>query len=96
MAVATRDRLHNSSFFFKINAPTIRLILHCSSTTVGGHEKQSHSNTTSSSSSASALASAVSADWLIAPPLQNVMVDTQYVGIIEEQRQKKAASGRTG
>ncbi len=55
---------------------------------VGGHEKQSESNTTSTSSSASALASAVSADWLIAPPLQNVRVDTQYVGIKEEQKQQ--------
>jgi hypothetical protein len=53
---------------------------------VGGHEKQSDSNTTSTSSSASA--SAVSADWDIAPPLQNVRVDTQYLGIIEEQKQQ--------
>jgi hypothetical protein len=53
---------------------------------VGGHEKQIDSNTTSTSSSASA--SAMSADWDIAPPLQNVRVDTQYVGIIEEQKQK--------
>jgi hypothetical protein len=53
---------------------------------VGGHEKQSESNTTSTSSSASALASAVPADWLIAPFLQNVTVDTQYVGINEEQK----------
>jgi hypothetical protein len=30
----------------------------------------------------------VSADWDIAPPLQNVRVDTQYVGIIEEQKQQ--------
>ncbi len=30
----------------------------------------------------------MSADWDIAPPLQNVRVDTQYVGIIEEQKQK--------
>ncbi len=52
---------------------------------VGGHEKQIDSNTTSTSSSASA--SAVSADWDIAPPLRNVRVDTQYVGIIEEQKQ---------
>jgi hypothetical protein len=52
---------------------------------VGGHEKQIDSNTTSTSSSAS---SAVSADWDIAPPLQNVRVDTQYVGIIEEQKQQ--------
>jgi hypothetical protein len=52
---------------------------------VGGHEKQSDSNTTATSSSASA--SAVSADWNIAPPLQNVRVDTQYVGIIEDQKQ---------
>ena len=49
---------------------------------VGGHEKEIDSNTTSTSSSASA--SAVSADWDIAPPLQNVRVDLQYVGIIEE------------
>jgi hypothetical protein len=27
-------------------------------------------------------------DWLIEPPLQNVRVDTQYVGIIEEQKQQ--------
>jgi hypothetical protein len=70
MTLSTRDRLHNSSFFFqintplfiflKINTPTITLTLHCSSTMVGGHEKQSDSNTTSTSSSASA--SAVSAD----------------------------------
>ncbi len=53
---------------------------------VGGHEKQIVSNTTSTFSSASA--SAVSADWDIAPPLQNVRVDTQYVGIIEEQKQQ--------
>jgi hypothetical protein len=55
---------------------------------VRGHEKQIDSNTTSTSSSASASASAVSADWDIAPPLQNVKVDTQYVGINEEQKQK--------
>ncbi len=53
---------------------------------MGGHEKQSDSNTTSTSSSASA--SAVSADWDNALPLQNVRVDTQYVGIIEEQQQQ--------
>jgi hypothetical protein len=53
---------------------------------VGGHEKQSDSNTTSTFSLASA--SAVSADWDIAQPLQNVSVDTQYVGIIEEQKQQ--------
>ncbi len=75
-------------FLFKINTPTIRLSLHCSITMVGGHEKQSESNTTSTSSSTSALASAVSADWLIAPSLQNVRVDTQYVGINEEQKQQ--------
>ncbi len=55
---------------------------------VGGHEKQSESNTTSTSLSASASASAVSADWLIAPPLQNVRVDTQYVWINKEQKQQ--------
>jgi hypothetical protein len=88
MAVSTRDRLHNSSFFFKINTPTIRLSLHCTITMVGGHEKQSESNTTSTSLSASALASTVSADWLVAPPLRNVRVDTQYVGINEEQKQQ--------
>jgi hypothetical protein len=55
---------------------------------VGGHEKQSESNTTSTSSSASVLASAVSADWLIAPLVQNVRVNTQYVGINEEQKQQ--------
>ncbi len=75
-------------FFFKINTPTIKLSLHCSITMMGGHEKQSESNTTSKSSSVSALASPVSADWLTAPPLQNVTVDTQYVGINEEQKQQ--------
>jgi hypothetical protein len=40
------------------------------------------------STSSSASASVVSADWDIAPPLQNVRVDTQYVGIIEEQKQQ--------
>ncbi len=54
---------------------------------VGGYEKHIDSNTTSASSSASA--SAVSADWDIgAPTLQHVRVDTQYVGIIEEQKQQ--------
>jgi hypothetical protein len=53
---------------------------------VGGLEKQSYSNTTSTSSSASA--SAVTADWDIAPPLQNARVNTQYDGIIEEQKQQ--------
>ncbi len=79
---------YTTPHFFKINTPTITLTLHCSITMVGGHEKQSESNTTSTSSSASASASAVSADWLVAPPLQNVRVDTQYVGIIEEQKQQ--------
>jgi hypothetical protein len=54
---------------------------------VGGHAKLSESNTTSTSLSASASASAVSEDWLVAPTLRNVRVDTQYVGIIEEQKQ---------
>ncbi len=53
---------------------------------VGGHEKQIDFNTPSTSSSASA--SVVSADWDIAPPLQSVRVDAQYVGIIEEQKQQ--------
>jgi hypothetical protein len=53
---------------------------------VGGHKKQSDYNTTSTPSSA--LASAVSADWDIAPPLQNVRVDIQYVEINEEQKQQ--------
>jgi hypothetical protein len=53
---------------------------------VGGHQKQIDSNTTSTSLSGSA--SAVSVDWDIVPPLQNVRVDTQYVGIIEEQKQQ--------
>jgi hypothetical protein len=85
MTVSTRDRLHNSHFF-QINTPTITLTLHCSSTTVGGHEKQTDSNTISTSSSASV--SVVSADWDIVPSLQNVRVNSQYVGIIEEQKQQ--------
>ncbi len=88
MAVSIRDRLHNSSFFSKNNTPTIRLSLHCSITMVGGHAEQSEFNTTSTSLSASASASAVPADWLIAPSLWNVRVDTQYVGINEEQKQE--------
>ncbi len=75
-------------FVFKINTPTIRLRLQCSITMLVGHAKQSESNTLSTSLSASALASAVFADWLVAPPLQNVRVDTQYVGINEEQKQQ--------
>jgi hypothetical protein len=55
---------------------------------MGVYEKQSESNTTSTSLSASALASAVPADWLIAPSLQNVRVDTHHVGINEEQKQQ--------
>jgi hypothetical protein len=53
---------------------------------VGGHENQIDSKTTSTSSSASA--SAVSADCDISPSLRNVRVDTQYVGIIEGQKQQ--------
>jgi hypothetical protein len=30
----------------------------------------------------------VSADWDISPPLRNFRVDTQYVGIIEEEQQQ--------
>ncbi len=103
-SVYQKSLLENDMFSFQIKAshlhigpkwlsqpeigytPTITLTLHCSSKMVGGHEKQSDSNTTSTSSSA--LASAVSADWNIAPSLQNVRVDTQYVGIIEEQKQQ--------
>jgi hypothetical protein len=55
---------------------------------VGGHEEQSESYITSTSLSATVLASAVSADWLMAPSLRNVRVDTQYVGIYEEQKQQ--------
>ncbi len=51
---------------------------------MGGHEKQSDSNTTAKSSSVSA--STVSEDWDLAPPLQNVKVDTQYVEINEEKK----------
>jgi hypothetical protein len=72
--------------FFQVNTPTITLTLYCSSTMVGGHEKQIDSNTASTPSSVSA--SAVSADWDIVPPLQNVRVDTQYVGIVEKQKQQ--------
>ena len=79
---------YTNPHFFKINTPTIRLSLHCSITIVGGHDKQSESNTTSTSLLASASALAVSADWLVAPPLQNVRVDTQYVGMNEEQKQQ--------
>jgi hypothetical protein len=53
---------------------------------VGRHKKQIDSNKTSASSSASA--SVVLADSDIAPLLQNVRVDTQYVRMIEEQKQQ--------
>jgi hypothetical protein len=46
----------------------------------GRTRKKSEFNTTSTSLSA--------ADWLIAPSLQNVRVDTQYVGINEKQKQQ--------
>jgi hypothetical protein len=80
------EKGYTTLHFFQIITPTITLTLHYSSTMVRGHEVQIDSNTTSTSSSASA--SAVSADWDIAPPLQNVKVDTQYVGIIVEQKQQ--------
>jgi hypothetical protein len=54
---------------------------------VGGHGKQNDSDTTATSSSAFTLA--VSGDWKCAPPLQNVSVDTQYIGVIVEQKPKK-------
>ena len=79
---------YTTPHFFQNQHTHYQIDLHCSITIVGGHEKQSESNTTSTSSSASASASAVSADWLITPPLQNVMVYTQYVGINEEQKQQ--------
>jgi hypothetical protein len=53
---------------------------------VGGNEKRNDSNTTATSSSA--LASGMSVDWECALPLQNVSVDTQYIGDVEEQKQK--------
>jgi hypothetical protein len=83
MTVSTRDKLSNSSFFSNQHTH-YHIDLHCSSTMVGGQEKQIDSKTTSTSSSASA--SVVSADWDIAQTLQNVRVDTQYVRIIEEQK----------
>jgi hypothetical protein len=52
----------------------------------GGHEKPNDSNTIAMLSSTSA--SAVSADWECTPPLQKINVDTQYIGVIEEQQQK--------
>jgi hypothetical protein len=76
MTVSTRDRLHNSLFFS--NQHTHNHIGFALFINNGGR--------TSTSSSASA--SAVSADWDVAPPLQNDGVDTQYVGIIEEQKQQ--------
>jgi hypothetical protein len=79
---------YTTPHFFKINTPIITFTLHCSITMVGGHERQSEYNTTFTPSSASASASAVSTDWLIAPYLQNVRVDTHYVGINEEQKQQ--------
>jgi hypothetical protein len=83
------QRLAKQPFiFFQIKTPTITLTLHCSSTMVGGHEKQIDSNTTTRSSSASASAVSAPPDWDIAPPLWNVRVDTQYVGMIEDQKQQ--------
>ncbi len=51
---------------------------------VGGREKQNSFNTAESSS-----ASGVFADWKIALPSINVSIDTPYVRVIEEQKQKK-------
>ncbi len=76
--VSTRDRLHNSSFF-KINTLTNHIDFALFINNGGRTWKTSDSNTISTSSSASASASAVFADWDVAPPLQNVRVDTQYV-----------------
>jgi hypothetical protein len=67
--------------FGQIDTPTFTL--HCSSPIVGGHEKQNNSNTTAMSSSASG----VSVDWDCALPLQSDSVHTQYIGVIEEQKQ---------
>ncbi len=53
---------------------------------VGGHESQNDSNTTATSSLA--LASAVSVEWECVPPLWNVSIDTQCIGVIEAQNQK--------
>jgi hypothetical protein len=53
---------------------------------VGGHEKQNNSNTTATS--LLSLTSAVSAEWDCAPPLRNLSVDTQYIGVIEAQNKK--------
>ncbi len=79
------DRLHNSSFFS--NQHTHYHIDFALFIDKGGRTWKTkwiqHNIYTSSAS-----ASAVSADWDIAPPLQNVRVDTQYVGIIEEQKQR--------
>ncbi len=67
--------------FGQIN--TLTIILHCSSTMVGGHNKQNNFNTATLS-----WASGVSAYWKCAPPLLNVSIDTPFVGVIEEQKQK--------
>ncbi len=88
MAVSTRDRLHNSYFFSKSTHPLSDWLCIVHQQWWEDIKKQSEVNTKSTSSLASALASAVSADWLIAPSLQNIRVDTQYVGIIEEQKQQ--------
>jgi hypothetical protein len=50
---------------------------------VGGHDKQNNYSTATLSS-----ASGVSADWECVLPLLNVSIDTPYVGVIEEQKQK--------
>jgi hypothetical protein len=36
----------------------------------------------------------VSADWECVLPLQNVSVDTQYIGVIEEQKRKLNTFGK--
>ncbi len=86
MTVSTRDRLHKSIFCFKPTHPLSHWLCIVHQQWWEDIKKQIDSTTTSTSSSASA--SAVSAEWTIAQTLWNVRVDTQYVWIIEEQKQQ--------
>jgi hypothetical protein len=74
MTVSTRDRLHNS-FFFKSTHPLSHWLC-----IVHQQWWEDMKN--------KVIPTQHSADWDIAPPLRNVRVDTQYVGIIEEQKQQ--------
>ncbi len=76
--VSTPDRLHNSSFF--VSNPNFDYHLDFALfINNGGRTWKTNDSDTSATS-------VVSVDWDFAPPLWNVGIDTQYIGVIEEQK----------